>query len=625
MREFRFFLIAIIVILVSLGCSNPTGNPIPVMPGDLVISGESAPAVQQGNRQLWGIWDVYLDLETREVDCVPLRTANFKTNITAYMEQSLGDGHYISVMLWYVEEFPEYLGVELLVELEHPFPDAPALTGFDVKGIFMGNYSSVDTINSSLVYSTDIEESALLLNADGYTRWWNYTEFSGGSKPLFGYYPGVMGSPIPPTATLNPFMYFTDNIGQYSDLHYFYHYEDNVNTRGCFSPGASVKREYNLAFPKGDNGFNVRFQYAIDASWAPGDPADSGDPAEWDIPGDFPLEANQAGPFTVLCEPTYSNSIWGWFNPYLRVEVFSWEALADGGMIDIEKMSFSTYIDFDTIVINYEIEGPALDACRLPDFGTLISSVWEVEVPCSQAKEPGQFPVLVSVEPDPGGTYDQGFGQPAPSDPLAAYTIGYIDVNSGGGSGWQPDIAVTGWTQSVEVNEPVYFQFVDPYDQDHLISVDWDWDGDGEVDQSGPYYSWGEIIVHSWDVPGTYDVMAYGHVELWPYIVQLPAPIEIRVVTNCIENPVAVIDMLYQYSYSTNEDIEFDVTGSLGTGPLYFDWDWDDGHGWSETTSGAQLVTHIYYIPGIYNIMVRCKNGCGEDLLDEPIIVEVEY
>ena len=226
--------------LVMVGCasggkgSSPIEIPISENTG-LTSQGTEYPGL---GRMLLGLWDVALNRDSGQFEAVPLRTAGFHVNVVSFIQS------------------PEFLGIEMLYEnyttgefhlnvtLTHPFPNTD-LMGFDVRGIVYGN--------GAAQYGSKMDPDLLwlgpsgfrLLNEDGWTRWWNPTEFT--TSGLFGYTEGVFGTKgfnFP--ATLNPYKYFANALNATDPV------VPNVNStnRGSFATNmGSVTRRYELKFP----------------------------------------------------------------------------------------------------------------------------------------------------------------------------------------------------------------------------------------------------------------------------------------------------------------------------------------------------------------------------------------
>jgi hypothetical protein len=92
------------------------------------------------------------------------------------------------------------------------------------------------------------EYGCRVLNADGYTRWWNATEFT--TAGMYGYDDGnAIPGFLKPTTTLNPYKYFADCLGAEDPV------IPNVDmtNRGTFSTDndpPKLTRNYKIQFPK---------------------------------------------------------------------------------------------------------------------------------------------------------------------------------------------------------------------------------------------------------------------------------------------------------------------------------------------------------------------------------------
>jgi hypothetical protein len=196
------------------------------------------------------------------------------------------------------------------IGLTHPFPQNPEYTGFDVKGIFFGGWygmvggensmppSYLTTHKGGIISTTNVNMGiggmnflpTRLLNADGYTDYWNPREYYPITDPLFSYVPGKLGGNLmlyePYRVTVHPFKVFAYGLAAGDTL-------EGVqdSDRLYFPAGSKLVRRYII-----DYGYNLYdtkflFNYAVDASWeAPNHiPPTS-------VPGDFPIEANQPEP-----------------------------------------------------------------------------------------------------------------------------------------------------------------------------------------------------------------------------------------------------------------------------------------------------------------------------------------
>jgi hypothetical protein len=203
------------------------------------------------------------------------------------------------------------------LSIKNPFAKTN-LRAFDLRGIVMGAGNTLKSQYEALVFAAP--DGMRLENADGYTRWWNAVEFT--TPGLFGYTPGVLGSKgFAPSMTLNPYKYFADVLGpkdQVTD-------KVNMSNRGTLSPGVTATRNYVIRFPFIDGKPVYKFQYAIDANWAPPSGANpKPEPIE-----DFPPNANCPEAYHVSVDASESSLYYvddahrgGVLR--LAIEVFDW-------------------------------------------------------------------------------------------------------------------------------------------------------------------------------------------------------------------------------------------------------------------------------------------------------------
>jgi len=267
----RFLLISVVLILVIFtGCAGG-GNPVQPDTSD------TGPVIKEPNSldvtktHLWGYYDVTIDRDTLEVEVVPNRQVEFTANVTEFLNKSVA-GLTFEILEIEWEPGGEYGEFDTKCSVTHPFPGMPHYNGYDVRGVFMGNGSAVMEYNNRLVYPVKSIDQTMLDDPDdgdgggpdGYTRWFNLTEFSLSGPPLFQYTHGKFATPgYEPSAILNPYKYFADGLGTHDDL--FDWLTLNPDRNGQFSSGATNDRNYYIRFPLPDP--NIVFGYAIIANW----------------------------------------------------------------------------------------------------------------------------------------------------------------------------------------------------------------------------------------------------------------------------------------------------------------------------------------------------------------------
>lgn len=411
---------AIILVLAIAGCSTSSG----LTPEDDSSGGPSRTAPKSGyGRILWGLWDVTINPDDGSVDAVMLRNADFTANVTQFMQPLFSAINWVSIQVQPGTNFGEgYIIVN--VTLRHPFNGKNFYNGFDVRGIFMADGSYNGTYDPTVLYAG--EGDTQLLNADGYTRWWNPTEFLT-YNTLFGYTPGNLAPPVFPLATVNPFKYFADDL----DVNEPFSQVD-ISKRGFFTstPGVNTRR-YEIQFKK-DGGKPVfKFQYAVDASWAPPDPAYKPDyPAEA-----FPLEANCREAFMVDVTDAGSTAWWEDTDDYggelvLDITVGDWQGAVNpqGPLGEVAAI----WIEGPILNGAVEVLGNA-DIISLESY-KFIAEVTLDNLLLTQAGTEELFGTVISAAPNsyepqtPGGSnFDY------PIAPLAAFFKCTVEIKGGGG------------------------------------------------------------------------------------------------------------------------------------------------------------------------------------------------
>ncbi len=314
------FLALFISLFVAVGCSGGSGVPvIPPVSGDGVdLTGTRAAGGEPGGHVLWGFWRGVVDLESGQFEMVPLRGAAFHVNIAGLLEDAPGG---LSVHVNSLDVPQRLLDFDLTIS--HPAPNSD-LRGFDVRGILMGPGDTiVAESDPTLVFNAP--SGTMLLNADGYTRWWNAVEFT--KAGFLGYDDDhVIPGYLIPQTTLNPYKYFSDALAPGDPV------VPGVNqsNRGTFSTNLtppSLTRNYRVRFPVIGGKPKLGFHYAIDASYAP---PTGGSPTPKPI-GDFPPQANCPEAFHVEVGTEgssvyYESDLNRGGDLVLRIEVFDWGA-----------------------------------------------------------------------------------------------------------------------------------------------------------------------------------------------------------------------------------------------------------------------------------------------------------
>jgi len=313
---------------VATGCSAGGGSPV-TSSADQELTARSNPAEQSGV-QLWGYYDVFLDVENRSVEVVPNRSAEFAANVVKFLNN---DPKGIGITFNGTAPGPGYVDVDLDVTIKHPLAQNQ-YDGYDVRGIFMGNGSATLDYNSDLVYPVNGADQ-VLLNADGYTRWFNPIEFY--VPKIFGYIPGRLGSKgYAGSATLCPYKYFGEGLDAAGDLWTYLGLGDpNV---GYFLAGTSRTRNYVIRFPLPLPG--VKYGYAVVANWS------------GTAPQHHPSHAPEAVGVSIEDNSTlyYVDETHKGGNLILDISAFDWDAEPSAGVME----DYSIFVDSTVLSVAHE-------------------------------------------------------------------------------------------------------------------------------------------------------------------------------------------------------------------------------------------------------------------------------
>jgi len=354
MRNISVCVFILTFLLLGLGCSGSKQNPtIPGLQDITQPSGDGRQGVDvtndgsndelldmtdrsnpfdwiplQGPHGLWGFWQIMIDKENNIVEIVPLRTSNLHLNAVKFLEPGGEPGmlQIVGGLNWNVDK--TILDVD--VQITHPFPTFPQFSGFDVKGILIPRAEFSGFSDATIL--TSGPDDLRILNADGYTRWWNPEEFIG--NDIFSYRDGALGmkdSKWDFKSILNGFKYFADTLNEADPV-----ITQDIAMRGVFAAGSTNKRHYTIAVPQFPA--DLIFNYAVDASWAPPlvKPPD--------IPDDFPPEANESEPWAIVPQETLNTLFYDETiseqggELILQVAVYDWQNPGEAPAGSIERV-----------------------------------------------------------------------------------------------------------------------------------------------------------------------------------------------------------------------------------------------------------------------------------------------
>jgi hypothetical protein len=385
----RLPLLILLIIVIISGCTQSS----PVVPPRPSSNGTSATSTAKSGHVLWGLWQVIIDSENMTVDVVPLRGAEFTCNVTKFMQPPISPTNLVIKSIG-IGSLPADGYFEVDVGLQHPFPGLKRFSGFDVRGILMTNGSTVGSYDNSVIIGS--ADDTRLLNPDGYTRWWNYSEFTS-YNTIFGYTEGKLGPSKQLTATVNPYKYFALGLGK----------DDPVTSldpasRGFFPTDAGVlTRTYKIQFLKDGSQTLFNYQYAVDASWAAPDSA-----FEPDYPVEaFPPEANVAEAYHMSATDAGSTAYFvdqdtkgGKFT--FDLEIFDRQGNVNPGGVPGEVSAIWLESDALASPVN------ALSGATIVPGSTVVSSVFEVNLTSLNLTKSGTVDFFATIESASPSTYE---------------------------------------------------------------------------------------------------------------------------------------------------------------------------------------------------------------------------
>lgn len=412
---FQVSLIVIILILIT-ACS---GGREPVT-GNLSGGGErlTTPNSTTGiaNKMLWGYYNCSIDTASRTVEIVPARGLMMHVNAVEWMQPPGGS---VSNLVIQIVDDSKWLTegrFDIKVGLKHPFTGLNQFTGFDVMGVFLTDGNFTLKSQAGVTMSDGGIKDATMLNPDGYTRWWNQDEFEGGTIRIFSYIPGKLGvGNAACDARLNPYKYFADGLSENANECTWL--GANASKRGLFSAGALNYRLYQLKWPIVGGVPQLRFDYAVVASWE----APSPNPPV-NVPGDFPYSANALEPVALSVtdkSDLYYTGTTAGGDLDVFLEIYDWQYLNPGTKIPdtITKVTIESLSAHLPIPGGFKSFTPATWSVAA---GGVNSSVWHVEIPNLSPTSKADADILVIFETK--FNYDQGYGTPHPTGaPLSSY------------------------------------------------------------------------------------------------------------------------------------------------------------------------------------------------------------
>jgi hypothetical protein len=243
--------------IVAIGCSNGNGvGPVaPVSSPDITgsINGQS----QTAHTSLLGYYEVTFDPISQTMEAVADRTANYTINIVPFLNSMPGSGISFGSLVVNSSD-PDVLKVTVNFEWHHPFPTIEQYKVYDFMGVIISN-GDLSTKYKTLKVGKRLSNT-YMVNADGYTRWFNPSEFT--TTLIFGWAPGGIQN-LPGNAKLNPYKYYAKGLAPTGNLWTFLN--GTSNNDGVFQSEAG--RSMELEFPAAPAGDGLTFAYAAVCCW----------------------------------------------------------------------------------------------------------------------------------------------------------------------------------------------------------------------------------------------------------------------------------------------------------------------------------------------------------------------
>lgn len=412
------------IFLFAAGCSSQSPVANELSPINQLTSRQDSSAVSH-MPALWGYWQVSINPLSKEVEIIPLRSAELSVNVTTFLQPPAGKLSNLGIILTDVSKWMSEGKLTVDVRLTHPFPGLHQYTGHDVRGIFIAPGEIQSNFDSAVIYTSLLGDQPRLLNADGCTRWWNPLEFPAG-PPIFSYIPGKLGTNGNFNATINPYKYFAEGLGADENLADYFSDPANIANRGQFRAGSALHRIYDLQFPMPAGTPVLIYQYAVLANWVMPTQLNPND-----LPGSFPPEANAYEPVNLKVTDNstlyYTGSQSGG-DISLDLDIYCWPVSAGANLLErINRIVIespgnlipSAWKEFDSAYILAN-SGPG---------SAENSSVVSIEIPNCTPGSVGTKELLIIIETDSDYSND-GLGANYPDAALSSYFLHFTQVSN---------------------------------------------------------------------------------------------------------------------------------------------------------------------------------------------------
>lgn len=400
--------------LSGFGCSG--GDPVVPLPGEQGYDLPEARVADNQPRELLGLWQMVYDVENHTITPIPMRTTEIHLNVREILENP---GPLIDLAIDNLVDTGLPV-ITLDIGLHHPFTGLTEFIGFDVRGIFISRGNWNGWVDPSIQIPSASEPR--LANADGWTRWWNPTEFLE-SDGWFGYSDGLLGAPHEWqhfNSILNGYKLFADDIDLNESLDGI-----DVSQRCIFRDGEWNWRHYVIDFGKIQSNWII-FNYAVDACWD----FPSGT-APYDI-DDYAIEFNSLEAYRIRVAETANTLFYDGYSGSgglgLDIDVFDWQNPGEVTAIQVEALELWSGPNYAIVV---------------PGSGGPTYSTYHVDIPVCAPTHAGTTDVLISV-PCPEGDYQPALTNWTGTSAYGTYQLAEVAI---GGSNCPPYAKVdnNGW------------------------------------------------------------------------------------------------------------------------------------------------------------------------------------
>ncbi len=470
-------------IALALGCSSgdsPLAPPSTAGNNPTAASNGSASGVS--SHMLWGMWHIDIDPATMVAEVTPVRGAEFTCNVTQFMQPPSSPTNMVSIAVDVGASVIEDGFFVVDVSLRHPFPGMNQFNGFDVRGILLSYGSVVGEHDTSVIMAGEGETR--LMNPDGYTRFWNWPEFT--TPGIFGYTHGMLAPPNQPTATINGYKYFADGLGSDDPVASL-----DPATRGFFAtePGVNTRR-YEIQFKMESDKPVFDFDYAVDAGWESPDVSFA---PEYPIDA-FPITANCAEAFNLSVVDAGSTAYY--VDPdtkggELVLDIEIWDHQGAVSPSGVPGEIASIWLEGDVLYAPVDV----LPTATVLPGSSVASSVFKVTLADLDLTESGTTEFFITVESSDPNTYQPQISGGElfdyPDAPLAAYFKGRAQIDD----------------KSPQVDEPPTIPVL--IDPDHQVMVThFAIDAEGVIhglytDGTDIFWSWSDDLGWNWTNEGS--------------------------------------------------------------------------------------------------------------------------